>query len=649
MRQLIITTIFQLGLLIVSINSEFITEKEAKATLARRKRNNEATEWSMRSSLERECIEEDCNFEEFGEDAENLQDTYGAIDDDNKDNLLVTFTNFYTENGNCNVKNSESGGANLNSEREECLKLVAAASKNGVEWQDCSCLFGDAITEKKCYTTVESTWERMGFPGSILSQCQSCNVGYHKVENKVPNLPFDGSTCKRNICNCNNGTSAIQENCIEHQMDLCTSCDAGYYKTESKTCDLKVCSCQNGTPSKGLDCPNHGDKSCEDCDQGFHWEGKKKGCKQNVCKCPNGYPATGSACTQHNSQNCVANPEISSNGFSRSSAASKCFQFFIYENGKCNPSCECENGEAATGSACQKHINKNSDNELCAKRKCDKGYHFSNGKCEQNVCKCPKGTEATGSDCAVHNSVMCESCDRGFYEKRWKCLKNKCTCKNGRPAMGRNCHLHNSEKCLSCNSANFVLTRGMCLTKEKACKQAPLDLVFLIDGSHSVEDEEFEKQVRFLLAMTKKFDVSADAARIGLVQYNYKPYVEFHLLADSDEIGVELTNLSHRKGGTRTGKALKFVYDKFFKDNDRVGANKAIVVITDGKSSDRVDKISEKLSRNGVNVLALGYNTADKAQLLQITGGDEDKVFQGQTVSSLTRFNNQLVRQICNL
>ena len=152
--------------------------------------------------------------------------------------------------------------------------------------------------------------------------------------------------------------------------------------------------------------------------------------------------------------------------------------------------------------------------------------------------------------------------------------------------------------------------------------------------------------------MTKKFDVGPDSARIGLIQYNNRPTKEFEFLDDSDEIGVKLTHLEYNAGGTMTGKAMKFAYENYFKNVRKVDGqkvNQALVVITDGKSSDRVDIISKKLKKKGVNVLALGYNSSDKDQLLDIAGGDEGKVFQGQTIQSLTSFNDQMVKKICKL
>lgn len=175
----------------------------------------------------------------------------------------------------------------------------------------------------------------------------------------------------------------------------------------------------------------------------------------------------------------------------------------------------------------------------------------------------------------------------------------------------------------------------------------------MTDASHSVGKQQFEKQVRFLIAMTKKFEVNENAARIALVQFNHEPTIEFEFLTDSNEIGVALTNLEYVPGGTFTGKSMSFAYDKFFKNNRRKvngkRVNRAVVVITDGKSEDRVDIISKKINNNGVISLALGYNQSNEKQLIQIAGGDKNRVFQGQTVESLAKFNEQMVQQICNL
>merc|ERR1719242_325841 len=105
--KLIIKTL--LGFTVIKAISafDFISEQEAKLRLiSRQKRNNE--EWEgPRSSIERECVKEDCSFEEFTEAAENLPDVYGAVTDQTKGELMTAFDNLYTQNPSCNVTNDK--------------------------------------------------------------------------------------------------------------------------------------------------------------------------------------------------------------------------------------------------------------------------------------------------------------------------------------------------------------------------------------------------------------------------------------------------------------------------------------------------------------------------------------------------------------
>ena len=472
------------------ITAEFVTEKQAKSNLnSRQKRNNDEMEW-IKSSIDRECIQEDCNFEEFNEAAENSPSIYGPLHSDlNRGNAMTAFNNFYTENPDCGMKNSVSKTdiIDLMAERKNCLKFVGYANTHQLQWQNCECDNGLAVKGKQCYIGGKTLSQNHGYFEKITSNCQSCEKGYHRSalkQTEVNDFPVVGSKCKTNVCRCSNGRPATNENCVTHDQEVCVGCDSGFYMTAEKTCAFKECICENGIAVTGINCANHGDRSCASCSDGYHWADKNKGCRINVCKCEGGYPAEGKSCLEHNSQHCVKF-EAPESGFQKNSGLtdsgpssqkdSHCRKHHKYTNGKCVPSCACADGKPARNAACKNYIKRSSDNVFCEKGECDTGFHWKSGNCAKNECKCPKGTETTGADCLKHGAVMCESCDRGYYEKKYKCKMNRCTCENGKAKKGRACKINGSENCGKCNNG-FVLNRGICLTKKEACKQAPLDL-----------------------------------------------------------------------------------------------------------------------------------------------------------------------------
>jgi hypothetical protein len=121
-------------------------------------------------------------------------------------------------------------------------------------------------------------------------------------------------------------------------------------------------------------------------------------------------------------------------------------------------SCTCENGEAATGSACT------SDGTKCAS--CNEGYDLGGGSCVERSCACENGEAATGRDCPDYVFAKCMSCNDGYYrmDDAWNevwCEPFVCTCENGEAATGSAC-TSSGTKCASCESG-YVLEGTDCV------------------------------------------------------------------------------------------------------------------------------------------------------------------------------------------
>ena len=53
-----------------------------------------------------------------------------------------------------------------------------------------------------------------------------CDKGYHLFT-----LPGGNYTCEENSCDCQNGTPVNGSDCVNHKVNICQSCDAGYYQS----------------------------------------------------------------------------------------------------------------------------------------------------------------------------------------------------------------------------------------------------------------------------------------------------------------------------------------------------------------------------------------------------------------------------------
>nr|XP_040055050.1 collagen alpha-1(XII) chain isoform X2 [Gasterosteus aculeatus aculeatus] len=185
------------------------------------------------------------------------------------------------------------------------------------------------------------------------------------------------------------------------------------------------------------------------------------------------------------------------------------------------------------------------------------------------------------------------------------------------------------------------------------CKGAKADVVFLIDGSWSIGDDSFQKVLQFVKSMTGAFDViNPRGMQVSFVQYSDDAKTEFKLNTYQDKGVVisALQNVRYRGGNTKTGIALKHVYEKVFTSDSGMRRNvpKVLVVVTDGRSQDEVKKSAEKLQHSGYSVFVVGVADVDKSEL-RIIGSKptERHVFVVDDYDAFAKIQDNLITFIC--
>ncbi len=66
-----------------------------------------------------------------------------------------------------------------------------------------------------------------------------------------------------------------------------------------------------------------------------------------------------------------------------------------------------------------------------------------------------------------------------------------------------------------------------------------MDLLFVVDGSRSVGQQNFNDMKTFLKRVVDVTDVSGDTARIAVIQFNENPYPEFSFNSFRNENSVK--------------------------------------------------------------------------------------------------------------
>ncbi|CAH1252946.1 MATN1 [Branchiostoma lanceolatum] len=176
---------------------------------------------------------------------------------------------------------------------------------------------------------------------------------------------------------------------------------------------------------------------------------------------------------------------------------------------------------------------------------------------------------------------------------------------------------------------------------------APLDLFFVLDGSGSVTDANFDKMKQFTKNVVNAFDISPTATQVGVVQYSDSNSLEFNLgdNADKPSTLAAIDNIVYQGGGTSTGSALEFARLNAAWRGGNVP--KVMIVVTDGKSGDSVTAAAQNLAGNGVEVYAIGVGNYDSAELLDIAANNQNNVIELTDFNALQAEIEQIAQTVC--
>lgn len=185
-------------------------------------------------------------------------------------------------------------------------------------------------------------------------------------------------------------------------------------------------------------------------------------------------------------------------------------------------------------------------------------------------------------------------------------------------------------------------------------QEAVADIVFMVDGSWSIGEENFKEIRRFLYTLVDSFDVGPDHVRVGLVQYSNDPRTEFLLNThrNKNDILQYISRLPYMGGGTKTGQGLDFMLKKHFVEAAGCRANQNVpqiaVVITDGKSQDNVESYARDLKRKGIVLYAIGIKDADEDELKEIANEPHSQhVYSVSDFAALHGISQNIIQTLC--
>ncbi|XP_058250247.1 collagen alpha-6(VI) chain-like isoform X1 [Hemibagrus wyckioides] len=193
---------------------------------------------------------------------------------------------------------------------------------------------------------------------------------------------------------------------------------------------------------------------------------------------------------------------------------------------------------------------------------------------------------------------------------------------------------------------NEILTD---ICSDEACKNMLADVIFLVDGSGSIDPVDFSKMKKFMNTIISKSVIGKDSVQVGVVQFSSHSNAEFSLnrFYDKFEMQQAINDMQQLDRGTMTGDALHFV-SKYFDspEGGRPSTPQILIVITDGESQDAVAQPAQALRNKGITIYSIGVRNANSTQLREISGIQEN-VYLERDFDALNFLDKDLLLKIC--
>ncbi|KAM3675815.1 LOW QUALITY PROTEIN: matrilin-3 [Ammospiza maritima maritima] len=190
---------------------------------------------------------------------------------------------------------------------------------------------------------------------------------------------------------------------------------------------------------------------------------------------------------------------------------------------------------------------------------------------------------------------------------------------------------------------------------DTACKNRPLDLLFIVDSSRSVRPEEFEKVKLFLSEMIDTLDVGERTTRVAVVSYASTVRVEFPLRTHFDRASLKeaVSRIAPLSAGTMTGLAIQTAMEEVF--TEEMGARPAtfsiprvVIVVTDGRPQDQVQGVAASARTAGIEIYAVGVGRADVQSLRMMASEPLDEhVFYVETYGVIEKLTSRFRQTFC--
>ncbi|XP_019610084.1 cochlin [Rhinolophus sinicus] len=197
------------------------------------------------------------------------------------------------------------------------------------------------------------------------------------------------------------------------------------------------------------------------------------------------------------------------------------------------------------------------------------------------------------------------------------------------------------------------LVQKLCTHEQMLCSKTcynSVNIAFLIDGSSSVGESNFQLELQFAANIVKMFEVSDIGAKIAAVQFTYDQRIEFNFndYNVKENILEVISNIRYMSGGTATGEAIAFTMRSVFGPVRDSPNKNFLVVVTDGQSYDDVLGPAAAAQDAGITIFSVGVAWAPLDDLKDMASKPkEEHSFFTKEFTGLEALVPDVIRGIC--